>query len=305
MPSPDLVPGVLPGDAELDPLRLDEARREAVQRALDEDLGDQGDVTSAAIVPAERTGRGELVARAAGVIAGVDLVRTVFDLVDARVEVELEVADGDEVAAGQRLGSVTGPLRSVLTGERTALNFVTHLSGIATLTRAFVEAVKGTGCAVRDTRKTTPGLRLLEKAAVVAGGGVSHRVGLFDALLVKDNHVAAAGSVEAATNRALAGAGGRHVQVEVTSLEEAEAAVAAGARDLLLDNLDPDQTRRVVARVRALESHHGRILLESSGRIGLDTVREHAAAGVDRVAVGAVTHSAPALDVALEVTAGE
>ncbi len=301
MSSPDRAPGTDPGDVHLDPVELAAAAQAAARRALEEDLGEVGDVTSDATVPADRFGRAELVARAAGVAAGTTLVAVVYDLIDPRVTVALDVGDGAVLDAGQRLGAVAGPLRAILTGERTALNFVTHLSGIATRTRAFVDAIAGTRCVIRDTRKTTPGLRLLEKAAVRAGGGVNHRVGLWDALLVKDNHVAAAGSLEAATRRALARAGGRHVQVEVTSLEEAEAAVRAGARDLLLDNLDPDTTRAVVARVRELEPQHGRVLLESSGTIQLDTARGYAELGVDRLAVGALTHSAPQLDVALDV----
>lgn len=304
MPPREARPPPLPGDAVLDAGDLEVAVRAAVRRGLEEDLADIGDVTTDAIVPPDRVGRADLVARADGVVAGTALVAATFDLVDPRVTADLEVSDGQAVAAGQRLGTVAGPLRAILTGERTALNLLTHLSGIATCTRAFVDAVAGTGCVVRDTRKTTPGLRLLEKAAVVAGGGVNHRVGLWDALLVKDNHVAAAGSLELAVRRALDRGGGRHVQVEVTSIEEAEAAIAAGARDLLLDNLDPLTTQRAVLRVRDLEAAHGRVLLESSGRIDLDTVRDHARAGVDRVAIGALTHSAPQLDIALDMQEG-
>jgi nicotinate-nucleotide pyrophosphorylase (carboxylating) len=292
----------LPGDAILDGAAVIAAGREAVRRALAEDLEPDGDVTSLATVPPDVLGRADLVARAAGIVAGTALLAEVFDQLDPRVTVELTVRDGDQVRVGQQLGHVAGPLRSILTGERTALNFLTHLSGVATRTRAFADAVDGTGCVVRDTRKTTPGLRLLEKAAVKAGGGTNHRVGLHDALLVKDNHVAAAGSVAEATRRAFDRAGGRHVQVEVRSIRELEEAVAAGARDVLLDNLDPDETARAVARSRELEGDVGeRILLESSGRVTLETVRQYAAAGVDRVAVGALTHSAPQLDVALDV----
>jgi nicotinate-nucleotide pyrophosphorylase (carboxylating) len=284
--------------ADLDPADLDRARRRAVARALAEDLGDRGDVTSLATVPAGTTGTADLVARAAGVVAGVDVVRVVFDQVDPRVRVSLDVADGDRVEAGQVLGTVTGPLRSILTGERTALNFLCHLSGIATRTRAFVDAVAGTACAIRDTRKTTPGLRLLEKAAVRAGGGHNHRVGLYDAILVKDNHVAAAGSLTAAVEGALAREG-VHVQVEVASFEELDEALALGVTDVLLDNFTPDQVRQAVQRVG------GRAALEASGTIGLEHVGAYAAAGVGRVAIGAVTHSAPNLDIALDVRAEE
>jgi nicotinate-nucleotide pyrophosphorylase (carboxylating) len=298
--------GPLPGDATLDPAALLSAAREAVRRALAEDLDADGDTTSAATVPADLVGRADLVARADGVVAGTALVREVFDQLDPRVSVELSVADGDAVRTGQHLGQVVGPLRSILTGERTALNFLTHLSGVATRTRDFARAVEGTGCVVRDTRKTTPGLRLLEKAAVRAGGGTNHRIGLFDALLVKDNHVAAAGSVGEATRRALQRGGGRHVQVEVRSVDELEEAVAAGARDVLLDNLSPEDTVEAVAWCRVLEAElDDRVLLESSGRVTLDAVRAYAEAGVDRVAVGGLTHSAPQLDIALDVRTDE
>lgn len=293
---------MLPGDAVLDPDAVARAGRETVARALAEDLDDAGDVTARATIPAELSGRAELLSRADGVVAGLRLVVEVYAQHDPEVRVELLVADGDRVTVGDVLATVTGPLRSILTGERTALNLVTHLSGVATATRALVDAVEGTGCVVRDTRKTIPGMRLLQKAAVAAGGGVNHRLGLSDALLVKDNHVAAAGSVTAAVAAALAGAEGRHVQVEVDSLAELDEAIAAGARDVLLDNLDPEATRQAVERCRAWGDERGeRVLLESSGTIRHDTVRAYAEAGIDRVAVGAITHSAPQLDLALDV----
>lgn len=259
------------------------------------------DVTTTATVPADVPGEAELIARADGVVAGTALVTAVFAAVDPGLQVTLDVRDGDAVDRGQVLGRVAGSLASILVGERTALNFLTHLSGVATRTRAFADIVAGTGCVVRDTRKTTPGLRLLEKAAVLAGGGVNHRVGLADALLVKDNHIAVAGGVGEATRRALA-AGGRHVQVEVTSLAELDAAVDAGARDVLLDNFTPDGCAEAVAHLAA-RGLPDRVLLEASGTIRLDTVAAFAASGVDRVAVGALTHSAPQLDIALDVRA--
>ena len=277
------------------------AARDIVRRALDEDLDVAGDVTAEATVPPEAVGTARVVARADGVAAGLALIAEVYDQLDPRVEVRTLRRDGDRVGAGEVVAEVVGPLRSVLTGERTALNLITLLSGVATITARYVEAVAGTGCEVRDTRKTTPGLRLLEKAAVRAGGGVNHRIGLSDALLVKENHVVAAGGVAEATRAALAGARGRDVQVEVESLEELDEAVAAGARDVLLDNFDLEQTRQAVERARQLAADHGRIRLESSGGLDLDRARAHAQAGVDRIAIGALTHSAPQLDLAVEL----
>jgi nicotinate-nucleotide pyrophosphorylase (carboxylating) len=295
------APGALPGDAVLDDAEVAAAGRAVVRRALDEDLDVGGDVTSMATVSPEAVGRGTVVARAAGVVAGIDLVALVYDHLDPRVSVDVLIADGERVRRGQPLAHVAGPLRSVLTGERTALNLLTHLSGVATLTAEYVAAVEGTGCVVRDTRKTTPGLRLLEKAAVRAGGGSNHRIGLSDALLVKDNHVAAAGGVGPATRAALAGAEGRHVQVEVDSMIELDEALDAGARDVLLDNFDVETTRRAVDRVRERASAAGRVLLETSGGVTLETARDYAQTGVDRIAIGALTHSAPQLDIALDI----
>lgn len=275
------------------------AIRRAVTRALAEDLGEAGDVTASATVPAGTTGTAELVARSAGVISGLDVFAAVCEQVDPRITVTRQVEEAAVVDAGQVLASVTGPLRSILTAERSALNLLGHLSGIASRTRAFVAATAGTGVALRDTRKTLPGLRVLEKRAVRAGGGHNHRLGLFDALLVKDNHIAAAGSLRTAVGAALAGADGRHVQVEVASLGQLEEAIRAGARDILLDNMSPDEVRQAVARTR------GRASLEASGNITLETVRSYASTGVRSLAVGGLTHSAPWLDVALDVVADE
>jgi len=291
-PAPPQVPLDL---AEFDDEQLERARTRAVARALAEDLGDRGDVTSLATIPPGTTGTAQLVARADGVVAGLDLVREAFTQVDTRVDIQLLVADGDRVVRGDILGDIVGSLRSILTAERTALNFLTHLSGIATSTRALVDAVEGTGCHVRDTRKTLPGLRLLEKQAVRTGGGHNHRIGLHDVLLVKDNHVAAAGSVTAAVEGALAGSHGLHVQVEVASMEELAEALDAGATDVLLDNFTPDEVAEAVIR------SEGRASFEASGNIDLGTIRAYADAGVHRVAVGRITHSAPALDIALDV----
>lgn len=270
--------------------------RRVVARALTEDLDGQQDLTSALTVPIGTTGRALLVAREDGVLAGLELVREVCDQVDHRLEVTLNHFDGDRVRSGTVVGEVAGPLRTLLTAERTFLNLVCHLSGVATRTREFADLLEGTNCVVRDTRKTTPGLRLLEKHAVKVGGGANHRIGLHDAVLVKDNHVAAAGSITAAAQAALSGVPeGVHVQVEVTSMDEAEEAMAAGVVDLLLDNFTPDEVRAAVEQI------DGRAAIEASGGITLDTARAFAEAGADRLAVGALTHSAPSMDLALDV----
>ncbi len=276
--------------------QLRKASRRVVARALTEDLAGQPDLTSALTVPVGTHGRALLVAREPGVVAGLELLKEVCAQVDHRLSVEVTHFDGDAVSRGTVLAELEGPLRTLLTAERTLLNIVCHLSGIATRTRAFADALEGTGCVVRDTRKTTPGLRVLEKHAVSVGGGANHRIGLHDAVLVKDNHVAAAGGTAAAARAALDGAPeGVHVQVEVTSVAEAEEAIAAGVTDLLLDNFTPDGLRE------AVESIAGRAAVEASGGITLETARAYAEAGADRLAVGALTHSAPSLDLAMDV----
>lgn len=287
-PAPD-------GLGEVDATELGRARRRAVARALSEDLGDLGDLTTAATVPPTATGVAHVVVRAPGVLAGIDVLREVFDQVDPRVEVHARGADGDRVDRGDVVATVQGRLRSLLTGERVALNFLSLLSGIATQTRRYVDAVEGTGVVVRDTRKTTPGLRLLEKAAVAAGGGANHRIGLYDALLVKDNHVLAAGGAGAAARLAVERSRGRHVQVEVTRTDQLDEVLRAGVADVLLDNFTPDEVRLAVRQVG------GRASLEASGNVTLETVRAYAEAGVDRISTGALTHSAPWLDMAMDV----
>ncbi len=268
-----------------------------VALALAEDLGTRGDVTSAATVPAGACATARFVAREGGVVAGLDAVAAVCAAVDPAVVVTPETRDGDRIGAGAVLATVAGPARSLLTAERTALNLLTHLCGVATATAAYVAAVAGTDCVVRDTRKTLPGLRAWQKAAVVAGGGVNHRRGLFDGVLVKDNHVAAAGGVAAATAAALAGAGGLEVQVEVDDLDQLDAALAAGARSVLLDNFSVPATREAVSRCREVSEP---VFVEASGGLTLDTVGAVAATGVDAVAVGALTASVTALDVGLD-----
>lgn len=272
------------------------AVRRVVARALAEDLATGVDLTSMTTVPVGTVGRAALVAREPGVVAGLDVVGEVVRQVDERITVTLFAEDGDRVDAGDVVARLEGPLRTLLTAERTLLNIVCQLSGVATHTAEFAKVLEGLDCVVRDTRKTTPGLRLLEKRAVEVGGGANHRIGLYDAILVKDNHVAAAGGVAAAARAALDGAPeGVHVQVEVTTMEEVDEALAEGVVDLLLDNFSPAGIADAVARIA------GRAAVEASGGITLESARSYAEAGADRLAVGALTHSAPALDLALDV----
>ena len=264
-----------------------------VAAALAEDLG-AGDVTSRALVPDDARARARIVQKAPGVLFGLDLAEEAFSQAGAehfdRLVVEGQWRDG--VPADVAL--VTGPARALLAGERTALNFLGHLSGIATLTARFVDAVRGTGATILDTRKTTPGLRTLEKAAVVAGGGTNHRIGLDDAILIKENHIAIAGGVAAAVEAARAAEPKLEVEVECRDIDDVEAALAAGAERLLLDNMDLGRLRAAVAARRDSTAK-----LEASGGVTLDNVAEVAGTGVDYISVGALTHSAPALDVSL------
>ena len=263
-----------------------------IDRALAEDVGD-GDRTTEATVPADARARARIVQKAPGAVAGLDVVAKVFERVDPRLQFTPRVGEGAWREEGL-VAELEGPARAILTGERVALNFLGRLSGVATLTARFVGAVEGTGARILDTRKTTPGLRALEKRAVVAAGGTSHRSGLYDAILVKENHSALAGGVGEATRRALAAAPeGMKVEVECASLAELDEALSAGAAHILLDNMQPEELREAVARAR------GRATLEASGGVTLDTVRAIAETGVDFVSVGALTHSAPALDLSL------
>lgn len=267
--------------------------RELIQRALDEDLG-AADLTSRAVVPEDSPAKGVAIAKAGGVVAGLEAAVGTFLTVDRALGVELRAADGDAVAPGDELLAVAGDARAILAAERVALNLLGRLSGVASLTARYVAAVEGTGTRILDTRKTTPGLRALEKAAVVAGGGTSHRFGLYDAVLVKENHVRIAGGVAEAARRALAGApDGVVVEIEVETLRELDEALDVGVTRILLDNMAPDDLRA------AVERSAGRAELEASGGITLETVRAVAETGVDFVSVGALTHSAPALDVSL------
>jgi nicotinate-nucleotide pyrophosphorylase (carboxylating) len=268
-----------------------------VEAALAEDLGVAGDVTTTATIPATAMAAADLVPRADGVVAGLPVAAYVFATVSqGRLRVEFGTQDGARVTAGEVLATVRGPVRDLLTAERTALNLLGHLSGVATLTRRWVDAVAGTPAQIRDTRKTLPGLRVLEKYAVRMGGGVNHRMSLSDAALVKDNHAAAAGGVLAAFDLVRTAYPGLALEVEVDTLEQAHAVIDAGAELVLLDNMAPAQLREVVAYGA------GRARLEASGGLTLDAAREVAQTGVDYLAVGALTHSAPALDIGLDMT---
>jgi nicotinate-nucleotide pyrophosphorylase (carboxylating) len=262
-----------------------------VRRALDEDIG-PGDATTEATVPQGTRARGLITQKAPGVIYGLDVAERCFAVLDPDVRFERRVEEGDWRATGEVL-ALEGSARALLTGERTALNFLARLSGVATLAARCVEAVAGTGAIVLDTRKTTPGLRALEKAAVAAGGATNHRTGLYDAVLIKENHIAIAGGITAAVARAREHAPQLRLEVECRTLDEVDEALAAGVQRLLLDNMGPDELRAAVARTA------GRAELEASGGISLETVRAVAETGVDFISVGALTHSAPALDVSL------
>ena len=269
-----------------------------IARFLAEDVGG-GDVTTSAVVPAGAAARGRIVAREACVVAGLDLARDVFAQLDARLVFSPLVTDGDVVPAGGTLVELAGPAAPMLTGERVALNVLQRLSGIATMTRRYVDAIAGTGVTVSDTRKTTPGLRLLEKYAVRAGGGRNHRTGLFDAVLVKDNHIVAAGGLDAALDALARTRPGVPVQVEVDSLQQLERVVGRGVRAVLLDNMVPAVVAEAVRVVRAAPDG-ARCWIEASGGVTLATVRAYAEAGVDTISVGALTHSAPAVDLAID-----
>ena len=278
-------------------LELDEGIRELIARALAEDLG-AGDVTSEATVPAQSRARARIVQKAPGVVSGLAVVAETMRQCGVE-DVDSLVVEGqwrDHVPAEVLFAS--GSARALLAAERTALNFLGHLSGIATLTARFAEAVRGTGATILDTRKTTPGLRALEKAAVAAGGGVNHRMGLYDAILIKENHIALAGGLAKAVHAARRARPDLAVEVEVRDLEEAAYALGTGADRLLLDNMTPDEMRQAVA-LRDRHAGEGTVSLEASGGIGLDNVREVAETGVDFISIGALTHSAPNLDFSL------
>jgi nicotinate-nucleotide pyrophosphorylase (carboxylating) len=269
----------------------------AVRRALDEDLGRAGDITTAATIPAGAKARAKLVARKPGSIAGLACAARAFELLDESISFRPNKRDGDKVEAGALLAEVHGTAAPILSGERVALNFVGHLSGIATLTAAYVAKIGNARARVCCTRKTTPGLRVLEKYAVRCGGGVNHRYGLDDAILIKDNHIAVAGGVRQALEKARAAVGHLvKVEIEVDSLQQLKEVLASGKADVvLLDNMD---TATLVEAVRLAD---GKLVTEASGGVTLETVAAIAATGVDLISSGALTHSAPALDVALDI----
>ncbi len=280
-----------------------------VRAALEEDVG-KGDVTSLACLEPEMI-KARITAKSDGVLSGLIPARIAFEMVDSANTVEPALADGDEFSKGDVILEIEGLNRTILTAERTALNFLAHLSGVATQTNKFVSLVTDTKCRLLDTRKTTPGFRVLEKQAVAHGGGHNHRMGLYDMILIKDNHIAAAGSITAAIDRAreyLASADFRFqfecepdtigLEVEVTSPEELAEAIKAGAKRLLLDNQTPDSLRALVATSRKLNSH---VELEASGNVTIDNVANVAATGVDYISIGALTHSAKASDFSMRV----
>jgi len=275
----------LPKDFDLD---------DFVQRALAEDLGTGGDVTSTATIPADAKFTAEMNCRQSIVVAGLDIAAAFFRALDPAVEIDQPVADGARVERGTVLMRLSGLARAMLTAERPALNTLQHLSGIATLTRSYVDAIDGTGAILLDTRKTIPGLRAVEKYAALMGGAQNHRMRLDDGVLIKDNHVAVCGGVAEAVRRAKAANTGLPVQVEVDRIDQIEPALAAGADRLLLDNMDPAKLREAVKLVA------GRVPLEASGGVTLETIRFLAETGVTYISVGRITQSAPAVDIGLD-----
>jgi nicotinate-nucleotide pyrophosphorylase (carboxylating) len=268
-----------------------------IQRALTEDIG-PGDATTDSIVPAEATSRGQIIAKQDGVIAGLDVARAAYRLVDERVAFTPLVPEGAAVTNRQPLADVSGPARALLTAERTALNFLGRMSGIATLTQQFVGAVAATRAVILDTRKTAPGLRLLDKLAVARGGGQNHRIGLYDMILIKDNHIDYAGSLAEAVHRARRVHSGLEIEVEARTLDDVRAALDLRVERILLDNMTPAMMRAAVALTG------GRARLEASGNVTLDTVRLIAETGVDFISSGALTHSAKVFDVSFDINTG-
>ncbi len=282
MPIPPLPPGL--EEKDVDPL---------IARALEEDLAEAGDITCQAVIPPDVRFSGVMAARQEIIVAGLPLAARVFARVSDEIAFLPEAVDGDKINKGGVLARLEGPAAALLPAERVALNLLQHLCGIATQTRRYVEAIAGTGCVLLDTRKTIPGLRKVEKYATRMGGASNHRMGLYDAILIKDNHLAVTGSVHEAVRRARA-AGHAHIEVECDTLEQVREAIDAGAERLLLDNMDPPMLRR------ALKIVDGRARTEASGGVTLETIHAIAATGVDFVSVGRITQSAPAVDIGLD-----
>ncbi len=266
---------------------------ETIQRALAEDIG-PGDVTTDSIVPPQAAMRGQIIAKQSGTLAGLDIAEMVYRKVDSQLEFQARVPEGSRVENRQVLALVRGRTRSLLTAERTALNVLGRMSGIATLTRQFVEAVAGTGAVILDTRKTAPGLRSLDKLAVVRGGGQNHRIGLYDMILIKDNHIDCTGSITEAVRRARAAAGGLEIEVEARTLDDVQEALAVHVERILLDNMTPEMMAEAV-KVAA-----GRARLEASGNVTLESVRRIAETGVDYISIGALTHSVKNFDLSFD-----
>ncbi len=274
--------------------KIIEAAKPLIDLALAEDVG-KGDVTTVATVPEGKEGRAVIIAKAYGIVCGLPIMAEVFRQVDEAIRLTHLASDGEPVAPGDVVAALSGPLRGILTAERTALNFLTHLSGIATLTARFVDVVAPYRAVILDTRKTTPGWRILEKYAVRCGGGRNHRMGLYDMVLIKDNHIAACGSLAEAVRRVRAAGISLPIEVEVRTLAELEEALSLGVDRILLDNMDIPTLRKAIARAK------GKVELEASGGVGLENAAEIAACGVDYISIGALTHSAPALDFSLEI----
>jgi len=265
-----------------------------IQNALAEDIGN-GDVTSTAIIPREAHMQAQIIAKQAGIVAGLDVAEATFSLVDSELAFEALVSEGQGVKSGAVLARVSGPAQTMLVAERVALNFLGRMSGIATYTRQFVDAVEGTRAVILDTRKTAPGLRLIDKLAVRRGGGQNHRMGLYDLILIKDNHIDYAGSLAEAVRRARAGNSGLEIEVEARTLADVAAALDLGVERILLDNMSLEQMRA------AVELSGGRARLEASGNVDLNHVRQIAKTGVDSISVGALTHSVKVFDVSMKV----
>jgi len=268
---------------------------ESIRRALDEDIR-TGDVTTNSIVPADAVMKGQIIAKQDGVAAGLDVARAVFSVLDDSIQFNAHVDDGQRITRNVELISLNGHARPLLTGERTALNYLGRMSGIATLTRQFVDAVAGTRAVILDTRKTAPGLRAFDKLAVKLGGGENHRIGLFDMILIKDNHIDFAGGVAEAVRRARANGNGLQIEVEARSLADVYSALSLGVERILLDNMS------VKTMTEAVQITSGRAKLEASGNVSMETVRQIAETGVDYISIGALTHSAKVFDFSLQWT---